>query len=117
MKAETGQKFISESIRPVATTAVTNDAATGGPVLPGEFVWRGNVLGIASVLRTWHDTGPCRNGSPELYVRKHWFEVETTAKQRAKIYFERQPRGGKLTKRWWLYSMENKIPPEGTDKP
>lgn len=108
MKTETEQKFISESIKPVVATADTHAMATGGPGLPNEFIWRGKTLEIASVLRTWHDTGPCRNGSPELYVRKHWFEVETTDNQRAKIYFDRQPRSGKLTKRWWLYSIEDR---------
>ena len=108
MKIDPEQKFISESIKPVVVTADTNAMATGGPGLPNEFIWRGKVLGISTVLRTWHDTGPCRNGSLESYVRKHWFEVETTSNQRAKIYFDRQPRGRKLTKRWWLYSIEDK---------
>lgn len=73
------QKFISESIKPVVATADINAMATGGPGLPHEFIWRGKVLGIAAVLRTWHDTGPCTHGSLESYVRKHWFEVETTS--------------------------------------
>ena len=103
---ETEQKFVSEPIRPVVATADTNAMAAGGPGLPQEFIWRGKVLGIATVLRNWHDSGPCKHGSPESYVRKHWFEVETTGNQRAKIYFDRQPRGRKLTERWWLYSIE-----------
>ena len=104
---DTEQKFISESIKPVIATADTNAMAAGGPALPREFTWRGNTLVIATVLHTWHETGPCRNGSPESYVRKHWFEVETTSNQKAKIYFERQARGRKLTRRWWLFSIEN----------
>ena len=100
------QKFISEPIKPVAETADTSMMAAGGPGLPGEFLWRGKVLGIASILATWHDTGPCRNGSNESYVRKHWFEVQTTSNQKAKIYFDRQPRDRKLKIRWWLYSIE-----------
>ena len=101
------QKFISESIKPVIATVDAKSMATGGPGLPHEFTWRGKTLKIATVLRTWHETGPCRNGSPESYVRKHWFEVETTSNHKAKIYFERQSRGRKLTKRWWLFSMED----------
>jgi phosphoribosylglycinamide formyltransferase-1 len=107
MKIYMEQKFISESIKPVIATAETNTMATGGPGLPHEFIWRGTTLEVATVLRTWHETGPCKHGSSELYVRKHWFEVETTTNQKAKIYFERHPRGGKPTKRWWLFSIED----------
>lgn len=105
---EKQQTFVSEPIRPVVATADTNAMATGGPALPREFTWRGNTLHITSVLHSWHETGPCRNGSPESYVRKHWFEVETGSTQIAKIYFDRQPRGRKLTSRWWLFSIENR---------
>lgn len=103
---EVGQKFISESIKPVISTANVAMMTEGGPGLPREFSWRGTVLCITAVLNTWKETGPCRNGSDEYYVRKHWFEVETTTGLRAKIYFDRQPRGRKLTKRWWLFSIE-----------
>lgn len=99
------QKFISESIKPVTASADTHMMESGGPGLPDEFIWRGKVLGIAAVLDSWHDTGPCRNGSAENYVRKHWFEVKTTEKQQARIYFDRQPRDRDPTKRWWLYSI------------
>ena len=106
MKTEMEQKFVSEPIKPVVATADPDAMAGGGPGLPREFTWRGKILGIAGVLRTWRETGPCKHGSSESYVRKHWFEVETTSNQRAKIYFERQPRGRKHTKRWWLFSIE-----------
>ena len=88
---------MSEPIEPVAATAD-----------PEEFVWRGETLGIAAVLRTWRETGPCKHGSSEAYARKHWFEVLTTSNRIAKIYFERQARGRKLTKRWWLFSIDGK---------
>ena len=107
MTAETEQKFVSESIRPVVTTTDTGMMASGGPGLPQEFIWRGKILGIATLLGSWRETGPCRNGSNESYVRKHWFEVETTYGQRAKIYFDRQPRDRKLARRWWLFSIES----------
>ena len=105
---EKEQTFVSEPICPVVATADSNPMATGGPAMPREFTWRGNTLHITSVLRSWHETGPCRNGSPESYVRKHWFEVKTDSNQVAKIYFDRQPRGRKLTRRWWLFSIENR---------
>lgn len=107
MRAEPGQTFVSETIKPVVITTDTGMMASGGPGLPRAFIWRGKILGIATLLGSWHETGPCRNGSNESYVRKHWFEVETTSGQGAKIYFDRQPRDRKLTRRWWLFSIES----------
>jgi len=89
-----GSNFDSESM------------AAGGPGLPPAFAWRGQTLAIALVRRVWRDTGFCRHGSKERYVRKHWFEVETTDKRTARIYFERQARDAKLASRWWLFSID-----------
>lgn len=61
--------------------------AAGEPGLPREFVWRGRTVRITAVLRTWRETGPCRHGSPERYVRKHWYEVATDSGGMMKIYF------------------------------
>jgi hypothetical protein len=105
-KTETDRSFVSEPITPVVATADPKAMAAGGPGLPREFGWRNGTLSIAAVLRTWRETGPCSHGSAEAYVRKHWFEVELTSGQRARIYFERQPRGGNRTHRWWLFSVE-----------
>lgn len=99
------RKFISEAIKPVASSADLAAMAAGGPGLPREFRWRDQTLEITSVLRTWKETGSCRHGSGERYVRKHWYEVETGEGQIARIYFERQSRGDRF-KRWWLYSLE-----------
>ena len=107
-KTERKPVFVSEPIKPVVATADPEDMATGAPGLPREFVWRGETLGIAAVLRTWRETGPCKHGSSEEYVRKHWFAVRTTSNRTARIYFERQARGRKPTKRWWLFSIEGK---------
>jgi hypothetical protein len=101
----TGQKFVSEPIKPVVATADTNAMAMGGPGLPREFIWREDKLCIAAVIHTWSETGPCRHGSSEAYVRRHWYEVKTTSNRKAKIYFERQPRGRNRIKRWWLFSI------------
>lgn len=99
------ERFVSEAIQPVVATYDTARMSTGEPGLPQEFVWRGRTIKVATVLRTWRETGKCRHGSPELYVRKHWYEVTTTDDDTMKIYFERQPRGGKKDTRWWLFSL------------
>jgi hypothetical protein len=99
------ERFISEVIRPVGTTFDTSRMAVGEPGLPREFKWRERTIKIAAVLRTWRETGKCRHGSPELYVRKHWFEVATTSNTTMKIYFDRQPRKKQISDRWWLFTI------------
>jgi hypothetical protein len=99
------ERFISEVIRPVGTTFDTSRMAVGEPGLPREFMWRERTIKIAAFLRTWRETGKCRHGSPELYVRKHWFEVATTSNTLMKIYFDRQPRKKQLSDRWWLFTI------------
>ena len=99
------ERFVSGVIRPVGAAWDTSRMAVGEPGLPRQFVWRGQAIEIASVLRTWRETGKCRHGSPELYVRKHWFEVTTTGNTTMKIYFDRHPRGQRKSDRWWLFSI------------
>lgn len=102
------EEFVSEPIRPVAATISASRMASGGPGLPRQFEWRSQVVTIAKVLSVWRETGPCRHGSGEQYVRKHWFEVLTDSGARMKLYFERQARSAKQRKeRWWLFSVED----------
>jgi phosphoribosylglycinamide formyltransferase-1 len=99
------ERFVDEPIEPVVATADTSLMAGGGPGLPHEFRWRGRTIEIAALLRSWRETGKCRHGSAELYVRKHWFEVVTTDHATMKIYFERQSRRGRKEPRWWLFTI------------
>ena len=101
------ERFVSEPIEPVVETCDTSRMAIGEPGLPRQFIWRGRIVEIAAVLKTWHQTGKCRHGSTDIYVRKHWYEVATVADGTMKIYFDRQSRrGGKRTARWWLFSIQ-----------
>lgn len=106
-----GERFVDEAIIPVIATCDTSRMAAGEPGLPRQFVWRGRTVEVVSVLRSWRETGKCHHGSPELYVRKHWFEVATASDGIMRIYFERQPRRGKKRPRWWLFSIRE--PAEG----
>lgn len=101
------EQFISEPIKPVVVTCDTARMAAGEPGLPREFIWRGRTIRVVNVLRTWRETGKCHHGSAELYVRKHWFEVETNSFGSIKIYFDRQPRSKNRVERWWLFSIIN----------
>ena len=99
------ERLISEAIKPLTETADTLRMAIGEPGLPNTFVWRGRTVTVTAVLRSWRETGKCRHGSLEMYVRKHWYEVATASYGTMKLYFERQPRGGRKGARWWLFSM------------
>jgi Family of unknown function (DUF6504) len=100
-------RFVGEAITPVAGTCDTARMAIGEPGLPREFMWRDRVITIAAVLRSWHATGRCHSGSPEMYVRRHWYHVATTSAGTMKIYFDRQSRGGRRAARWWLFSIQD----------
>ena len=101
------EQLISEALTPVVATSDTSRMAIGEPGLPREFLWRGETVRITAVLRTWKETGKCTHGSPELYVRKHWYEVATSDHGTLKIYFDRhpRPRRGRKEPRWWLFSI------------
>lgn len=107
MTAAATEHFVSEALTPVADTFDAGRMAVGEPGLPRAFVWRGETLEITAVVRTWRETGPCRHGSPEVYVRKHWFEATTRGGAVLRLYFDRQPRGGRGAARWWLFSIRS----------
>ena len=103
------EKFISETIKPLAGTFNTAAMTRGEPGLPDSFVWRDIEYKIAEVLKVWKETGPCKSGSPEIYLRKHWYKIKTTDDKVMTLYFERQARSKSQNKsRWWLYTIETK---------
>ena len=100
------ERFVDEAIKPVVESSDTSHLAPGEPLLPGKFLWGKETVEVAAVLRKWRETGPCHHGSPEMYVRKHWYELATDHGI-MKVYFERQPRRGQAhsKERWWLFSI------------
>ncbi|MFA5205046.1 MAG: DUF6504 family protein [Lentisphaeria bacterium] len=106
------RQFISEAVVPEPGTFDTGRMAAGEPGLPGAFAWRGRRFEVAELLRCWKEAGPCRMGSSEQYVRKHWYEVRTATGETLTLYFERQPRGkAQAKKRWWLFSLADAAGP------
>ena len=95
------ENFIGQPLKPVPGSFLTEGMASGTPSLPQEFICQKEQFRIASILSEWRESGPCRNGSSEKYLRKHWFRVKTTDNRDLKLYFERQPRGKQA--RWHLY--------------
>ena len=112
-------KFVGAPIRPVASTLDTSRMAAGEPGLPRCFVWRDRTCEIATVIRTWREAAPCRHGSGERYVRRHWYEVQLTDGAVATLYFERQARpGGGAKRQWRLFSRrEPEVPPPRSECP
>lgn len=103
------EEFISEPIKPVSGTFDTAGMTRGEPGLPERFIWKDTEYEVAEVLETWKETGPCKNGSPELYLRKHWYKIRTADGLLMTLYFERQARSkGSSKARWWLYTIERK---------
>jgi hypothetical protein len=98
------ETFIGEAITPVDMSFSAASMAMGKPGLPRSFAWKGGRFSVLEVLEEWKEAGPCRHGSGERYVRKHWFRIRTTELREMRIYFERQQRssGGS---RWRLYSI------------
>ena len=97
-------QFISEPIRPIASSIDTRGMAIGAPGLPQRFDWRDERLEVARVLSSWRESAQCTHGSDERYAKKHWFEVTLSDGRFAKLYFERQALGKRL-ERWWLYTI------------
>jgi hypothetical protein len=103
------EDFISESIKPVAGTFNLAAMARGEPGLPGRFLWRRKEYAVADVLEVWKEDGPCRSGSSEMYLRKHWYKIRTADGLIMTLYFERQARSkGQQKIRWWLYTIIGK---------
>ena len=105
------ETFIGAAIVPEDMSFSVSPMAIGKPGLPRTFSWQGKKFAVTEVLEEWKESGNCRHGSGERYVRKHWFRVRTTEDLEMKIYFERQARssGGS---RWRLFSIRgDEMPP------
>ncbi len=105
------EEFISEPIKPVEGTFDPGGMTRGEPGVPQRFVWRDTEYTLAAVLEAWKEDGPCRSGGGEMYLRKHWYKIQTEQGPRMTIYFERQARSkGQAKVRWWLYTIEREKP-------
>lgn len=103
------EEFISEPIEPVAGTFDSAGMTRAEPGLPGRFMWRDKEFAVADVIQVWKETGPCKSGSREQYLRKHWYKIGTDSGLEMTLYFERQARSKTRKKtRWWLYTMNSK---------
>jgi hypothetical protein len=95
--------FICEPIVPDPGTADMSSMARGEPGLPRSFNWRDKHYAVARVVSNWKTSTRDRG---DLYLRKHWFEIETTDGARMTLYCDRQTKNrNKPKSRWWLYTF------------
>jgi hypothetical protein len=109
-----GDDFVSEPLEPVPGTADPAGMSRGEPGLPQRFTWRGREHRVIQVLRIWKTSGRERGGT-EIYLRRHWYEIETDTDLRMTVYCDRQAQNRKRPKaRWWVYTA---VGTDGRDGP
>jgi hypothetical protein len=97
------EEFVSEAIVPAPGSGDPAAMSRGEPGLPSDFTWRGKSYHVARLVSTWKTSTPDRG---EMYLRRHWFAIETISGERMTLYCERQAKSGTSPKkRWWLYSV------------
>lgn len=99
------ERFIGEYIKPLKDTFDFSRSSPGEPAIPSKFTWRTDVVEIEHIVERWKTTSPCRHGSGEKYVRRHWYRVQTNDGKEMVIYFDRKPPVRAGDRRWWLFSI------------
>jgi len=95
------RQFVSQPLQPIGATFDPAKMSHGEPSLPVAFEWNDQQLKIRSQIRTWRSTKTDRG---DVYLARHWFELEVEDGRRAVVYFERQ--APRKAPRWWLYTIE-----------
>lgn len=103
------EEFVSEPIKPAPGTADAAAMGRGEPGLPSRFTWREREYVITAVLKAWKTSSP-EGGTGRLYLRRHWYTVQTDVGPQMTLYCERQSRNRRHPKaRWWVYSVRKSV--------
>jgi hypothetical protein len=97
-------RFVSEAIVPSGEFVDSPALSSGEPPLPARFSWRGEDLRVREVLRTWRSTITDRG---DVYLARHWYELELEDGRHAVLYFDRKSR---TKSRWFLYTISDPPP-------
>lgn len=105
-----GKQFVSEPVVAVYENACSRDTDYGPvsghgihePQLPPAFRWRDELIQVRSVRDRRRSTKVDRG---DTYVKRHWFEFETTDGRIATVYYDRSAK--RATPHWWLYSLSS----------
>ncbi len=100
-------EFIDEPLKPLRGSGDAAMAARGEPGLPQRFTWRKREYRVVGVIEKWKTSGRCRHGSPEMYLRRHWYRIQTEPHAIMAVYCDRQAKDRKHPKaRWWVYTVQ-----------
>jgi hypothetical protein len=111
-QAESGRddlpgEFVGEELSPEPGTADAAAMSRREPGLPARFTWRQTAYRVAGIISQWKTHGPCRNGSGETYLRRHWYKVLTDPPAIMTVYCDRQAKNPRRPRaRWWVYTIE-----------
>lgn len=97
-----GERLISERIVPDPASFNTATMSRGIPGVPACFTWRGREYRVKALRSTRKNLRPCRSGSAEKYVNKHFYTVETETGEIMTVY---RTRSGSIKDTWMLYSI------------
>jgi phosphoribosylglycinamide formyltransferase-1 len=96
-------EFVCEPLTPARGTGDPRAMARGEPGVPDRFTWRDREYRLVGVVESWKTSGPCRHGSGEVYLRRHWYRIVADPPAELVVYFDRQARKpGKP--RWWVHT-------------
>ena len=94
--------FVSERITPEPGYFDIAPLARGEPAVPKAFVWRNQRFDVARTHGSKRSMGEDRG---DAYIRRHYYDVETSDALRMSLYFERNPSDRTKRKAWWLYTV------------
>ncbi len=95
------RKFVGQSIAPAGDAFIT-PASGNEPPVPRVFRWNDRTFEVSTVLRSWRTTKTDRG---DVYLKRHWFELETASGEKLEVYFDREAR--RAAPRWWLYTVSS----------
>jgi len=94
------RRFVGRPLEPDGNEFLT-PSANGEPPLPAAFRWDEGIMAVRAIRRTWRSTKSDRG---DVYLKRHWFEIETFDGSVAQIYFDREAGRGRA--HWWLYTVD-----------
>ena len=101
MSHDPAPEFVSEAIVSGGEFLDSPALSSGEPPLPRRFTWRREELVVREVLRTWRSTVTDRG---DVYLARHWYELELEGGRHAVLYFDRKSR---TKSRWFLYTISD----------
>lgn len=92
--------FISKPLQSEATSFEADAHGRIEPGVPRAFTFGAQRLVVVRVVREWRSNKSDRG---DLYLKRHWYEIEIDDGRIAVVYFDRGAKRG--APRWWLFSL------------